>query len=182
MVMCPQTAKDKFMDNEGISENFSEKRKRGRPRLLHPALHEVFAQGQQYASERTIQNASYHIRAFSLLQDEPWAKWLMGYVSQEGKPGQIRKTILAELGRLREDEVLRAVARQICERKPTTKDAVAMIRHYRLGRQPRGAVDDLTDRLTTLIVEYIDSHAGVDAAMIREALTTTGLVIEDALE
>jgi hypothetical protein len=170
------------MDDDGVSEKFSEKRKRGRPRLLHHALHEVFAQGQQYASERTIQNTSYHIRAFGLLQDEPWAKWLVGDVSQEGKPGQVRKTILAELGRLGDDEALRAVARHICERKPTTKDAVAMIRHYRLGRQPRGAVDDLTNRLITLIVEYIDSHAGVDAAMIREALTYAGPVVEEALE
>jgi hypothetical protein len=153
------TAKDTCMDDQGISEKFSEKRKRGRPRLLHPALHAVFAQGQQYASERTIQNTSYHIRAFGLLQDEPWAEWLVGHVSQEGKPGQVRKTIVAELGRLDDDTDLVLMARAICIARPNTREALAMIRQFRLGGMPPGSVSQLTDVLQRAINTYLREHA-----------------------
>src|SRR5262245_51164631 len=79
------------LDVRPISEKISEKKRRGRPRLLHPELRAIYAQDQSYASERTIQNTSYHLRAVALLHEEPWAAWLIGYTSKEGKPGQLRK-------------------------------------------------------------------------------------------
>jgi hypothetical protein len=84
------------------------------------------------------------------------------------------------LGRIANDEELRAVARRICEHKPTTKDAVVMIRRFRLGRQPKGDANDLTDRLIDLISTYLDSHAGVDDAMILQALRLVAQVVKDA--
>jgi hypothetical protein len=152
------------MGDEAISENFSEKKKRGRPRLLHPALREVFADGQTYASERTIQNTSYYIRAFGLLQHEPWAEWLVGHASQEGKPGQVRKTILAELGRLDDDEDLLVMARAICTDCPNTRDALARIRRFRLGRMPAGSISQLTDVLRHTVNTYLREHSDFSLA------------------
>jgi hypothetical protein len=146
------------MPDEGISEKISEKRKRGRPQLLHPKLRAIYAQDQQYASERTIQNTSYHIRAFALLQEEPWAEWLIGYTSKEGKPGKVRKTILAELGRLDDDTDLVMMARAICASRPNTRDALARIRQFRLGGR-LGSISQLTELLRRTVDTYLCEHA-----------------------
>jgi hypothetical protein len=151
------------MGDEGISEKFSEKRKRGRPRLLDPGLRAIYAQDQQYASERTVQNTSYHIRAFALLEDKPWADWLIGYTSKEGKPGQVRKTILAELGRIDDDTKLIMTAQAICAAHLNTRSAVAMIRGFRLG-DPVGSISELTELLRRTVNTYVREHADLSLA------------------
>jgi hypothetical protein len=156
--------RDRYMGDKGISEKFSEKRKRGRPRLLHPDLREVYAQDQQYASERMIQNTSYYIRAFACLVDEPWAEWLIGYTSQEGKPGKIRKTILAELGRLDDDTELVMMARAICAGHPNTRDALARIRQFRLGCMRVSSISQLTEVLRRTVNTYLCEHADFSLA------------------
>jgi hypothetical protein len=119
---------------------------------------------EQYASERTIQNTSYHLRAFALLVEEPWAEWLIGYTSQEGKPGQVRKTILAELGRLEDDTELVMMARAICASHPNTRDALARIRQFRLGCMRVGRISQLTEVLRRTVNTYLWQHADFSLA------------------
>jgi hypothetical protein len=171
-----------------IKEKISEKQKRrGRPRVMAEmrALHELTDVGTEYRSERQRINRAYAHDAIGRLGRgrDPAYFWLVNYVEEDRRPHSAfpkreQWTILAELGRIANDEAMRAVARDICARKPTTKDAVATIRRVRLGRQPPGGVDDLTDRLISFVCGYADSHAGVDLAMILEALDQAAQVVE----
>ena len=97
------------------------------------------------------------------------------------KPGAYRQTILQELGRIEDADNLKAVARQLCKLKPSAREAVAMIRHFRLGQQPTGHADDLTKRFIALTNGYNGGHAGVDKAIILEALTRTVQGVEASL-
>jgi hypothetical protein len=148
------------MGADGISEKFSAKGKRGRPRLLHPEMREILAMGQQYSSERTILNTSYRLRAFGLLEHEPWAQaWLLNSTSREGKPGT-RRTILTELGRVTDDERLIFLARLLCEQQPTTAAAIAFIRRCRHGDQPLNLVQSLAGTIEA----YWRAHPAVTLA------------------
>ena len=50
----------------------------------------------------------------------------------------MRHTILAELGRIDDEQAREAMALYL-QHKPTTRQAVALIRQYRLGTRPQGA-------------------------------------------
>ena len=66
--------------------------------------------------------------------------------------GHMRHTILAELGRIEDEDDLRSIARQICELKPGSKEAVAMIRQWRTGKSPSGDAISLTNALIAAAV------------------------------
>jgi hypothetical protein len=127
----------------GISENVSKKEKRGRPRIVDSKLEEIYRNDVgSYTSRRTVHNVHYRVRAMSVLGlfDKPFPeafRWLCDS-SKQGIKGQsdrqgYRSTIMAELGRFSDDEVLRAYAGVICELKPKTQDAVRFLRCWRLG-------------------------------------------------
>ncbi len=128
---------------ETLSEKFSDKKKRGRPRLLQPEMEKSARQGKPHCDLRTLQNADYEARALSVLgikldnpPDFPFL-WLGDFSkSGNGKSQRqwYRKTILAELGRIADDMNLIEAATAICIRKPTAEDAIEMIRGWRLGR------------------------------------------------
>lgn len=128
---------------EALSEKFSEKKKRGRPRLLNPEHEKSLRQGNSYCDIRTIYNKDYATRAQTVLgikpnnpPDFPFL-WLGDFSKIEiGKSQQrgYRKTILAELGRIADDKNLIEAATEICRRKPTAREAIKMIRSWRLGR------------------------------------------------
>jgi hypothetical protein len=165
-----------------ISENVSTNRRRGRPRVFDAAtftqLRAEMRQGNPDISDRTVQNHLYQYAAQQLLDDQDWAHWLIDPPAiMQGKRGAYRQTILQELGRLPHDEDLLAVARFICERQPTARDAVRMIRRARLGHKPQGTADHLADRLLALIQDYCVHHAGVDRDVLLGALQ----LVEDAV-
>jgi hypothetical protein len=85
----------------------------------------------------------------------------------------MRTTILGELGRLNDPAAIERIALQLCELKPTTSAAVAMIRHARLGRQPQGTPGQLGEVLRKALNTYFTTHEGVtlqDAVEVLEAL------------
>ncbi len=130
--------------NETISEIFSEKKKRGRPRLFPLDWEKDMRRGEGANLDlRTLHNESYESRAVKVLGLSPnnppdfpflWlgdvSKLEFGFSKRRG----YRKTILAELGRIAKKKDLIEAATEICRRKPKTLDAVKMIRGWRLGR------------------------------------------------
>jgi hypothetical protein len=166
-----------------ISETISEKRRRGRPPRYRPETMTLVGSFCPWVQTvRGRQNKYYESLALQVLREEPGLEWLRDRdAMRQGKLHAYRPTLLQELGRIEDAETIKAVARRLCERKPTTRDAVATIRHFRTGQQPAGNPDDLTDRLMTLIDAYLGSHAGVDQAMILEALTRTARAVESSL-
>ncbi len=123
-------------------EKFSKTKKGGRPKLLGPQLEAVYrgAVGQ-FTSERTVQNKYYELRAFSALgfnedasETSPYS-WLCSSGAQAGTSGRryYRSTILAELGRFEDNEMMRLYAGLICTLKPKTQEAVRMLRKWRLA-------------------------------------------------
>ena len=98
-----------------ISETVSEKPKRGRPKInadghedhMRRIYHEV-------KTTRGIQNKIYASRTINvLLEDQdPCLKWLF-----DVEANVVRATILTELGRLWDRDVILRIAKQICELK-----------------------------------------------------------------
>jgi hypothetical protein len=130
--------------SEKMQEAVPEKKKRGRPRsVLTGFFNEPEIRswaGNSFKDVRSLQNQRYYHRAWQVLalgsDNFKWlydpAKQVIGVSEQRG----VRKTIIAELGRIKNRQHMLEAATEICRRKPKTKDAVAMIRRWRLGRGP----------------------------------------------
>jgi hypothetical protein len=94
-----------------------------------------------YTSERTVQNAYYEIRAVGVLglhvdADVTPYLWLAspGCKKGESECRYYRRSILAELGRFKDDEDIRLFAEIICEWKPKAKHAIALLRSWRIEK------------------------------------------------
>jgi hypothetical protein len=126
------------MSEEGISETVSEntqRRSRGRPRR--------FSESQMQSLEiahralgprrtpRTLQNFEYLARAMAVLEPvvptSPELRWIFDPVGIMGGDGHMRQTIMHALGRIDHDEFLLAVARRLCELKPTTRQRLIAV-------------------------------------------------------
>ncbi len=162
-------------------ENFSKSRT-GRPRVIQGAeLKSVvdLATGNPNASERTRQNKFYQLRAMNLLDlslddgAEYLYPWIWGR-PHEPKPGdhKVRWTILAELGRIEDAETMRAVAARICELKPPTREALRMIRRFRIGGAKPGDSLELANELIATINDYMNRRPGLTFDDVRGALRT----------
>lgn len=139
-------------------------RGRGRPRLMtatDEAFHRNLAPGR---SRRTHQEHFFLGRAVAALGiegnrlAEPFA-WLLG-----------KGTILSELGRIEDEELLRFVASEICRLRPKVREARERIRWVRTGRQTNGSLDGLLDALRASLNRYLASHRNVNLSAAEEAL------------
>jgi hypothetical protein len=169
---------------EAISEKFSEKKKRGRPRLLNPEDEKTLRQGKAYCDNRTIQNEHYASRASLILgikldnpPEFPFA-WLgdnskikRGFSQRRG----YRLSILAELGRIDDEMNLIEAATAICKRKPTAQEAIKMIRGWRLQRAAAGSLT-LEETLRKAIQRYRGNNPDITNDEIYD--TTSSLSME----
>ncbi len=158
--------------DKGISETVSEKRGRGRPPVFNSATLEQMRREPLFRgrSTRTLQNDLYQGRAQQLVdrpEHEPWVRWLIDHEgTHAGKPGSIKLGILSQLGRIDDDAHLVAVARRLCEFKPTPRQVVAMIRWLRKVQKPV----DLTDTLRRTLNTYLRDHPELTLAQARDAV------------
>lgn len=166
-----------------ISENISEKKKRGRPRLIHRTLGEYYRSQVSPGThtDRTAQNAYLGMAALGRLMgakisesqyelspgrdDWPY-KWLC---DETVKPVVYRRTILTELGRIDDDDELREVAAYLCEHKPSTREAIGIIRRYRHGVKPADCTA-LTNTFIRTMNDYIGGHPDVTRQQILMAM------------
>jgi hypothetical protein len=167
-----------------ISENFSESRRRGRPPRHGPEvmtmMRGLFPEAR---TVRSIQNKWFLVQAQRVLRHEPELTWLLDldpstHAIQKG--GAYRMTILQELRRIEDEGVMKAVARRLCELKPSTREAVAMIRRFRLGRSAPASVNQLVDALAQTIDDYRMRHPQITDAQIHEALQMVGVLVRQA--
>lgn len=159
-------------------ENFSEnKRKRGRP----PKMLDIGKTRKEYISklakegmaegkgERTKINNFYLHEAQAVLWDSDFS-YLIINDDKTGTTKIKKRTILYELGRLEDPDIIRDVARVICENKLYTAEAVVYIRQHRTGGKPAGSNIDLARVIGKTIDEYMLKHSDVNEDMIRESL------------
>ena len=138
-----------------------ETRPPGRPRVLSPEQEAQFRATvglPDYATRRTVQNRANWGRALKLLCDGPMAtvvstRWVWLLRPNRDGVATSRKTILSELGRVKDDEALKVFADALCERKPAAQDAIRLLRRW------RGRLDAM---LVTRIVECEEKFAGPD--------------------
>ncbi|HEY0322812.1 MAG TPA: hypothetical protein VGC66_17795 [Pyrinomonadaceae bacterium] len=152
---------------EKVSEHtMKQKRRGGRPRLklFEPKIEETFEGLGVYdgsGTERNRQNWMYRQRAICLLnviKDKRY-KWLFDTAKvQAGAPRAEKMSILAELGRIQDPDIMRAVALCLCEEKPTTRDAVHRIRRFRTGKRSEGNVRQLEYEIRNLVADYLNRH------------------------
>ena len=145
------------MTTAPISEKSSKKRKRGRPERFHPSMLEIYRQGSDGYTRRAHPDAGYHVAAFQALGggDDPAYAWLIDL-----KTGKVRRSILAELGRLEDPDAIRDIAGQICELRLKAADAIMAVRAVRLGKKAAADEDDLYERLLAFLDRYQRHHEG----------------------
>lgn len=173
-----------------ISENISEKPKRGRPRMYPPMAGGMLDDGRQYTS-RHERNQHTAFALYMLLADRANTDlaWLF---EGHNTPRFRRLTILAELGRLALSEhsmaaiITNTLATEFCTTKPTTAQALATIRQWRRQmsgkHQPTGSPKELAKQLIRVINDYIGMHPGIDHNLILDALRRTALNVARAQE
>lgn len=169
--------------NQTISENISEKPKRGRPRLISDAMSKWYRSQVSPGThtDRTAQNAYFGMAALGRLMGEKisegkyelspgrddWPyKWLC---DETVKPVVYRRTVLTELGRIDDDDELREVAAYLCEHKPSTREAIGIIRRYRHGVKPADCTA-LTNAFIHTMNDYIKGHPDITRQCIAMAL------------
>jgi hypothetical protein len=171
------------MTTADISEAASEnppKTKRGRPPVLDPQqvarLRGFFP---DIRTVRGLQGRANALRAMNVLDHAPAFNWLCSTKEAvSAGQGKLRFTILSELGRV-EDDDLKALARQLCQERPRSKDAVAMIRRWRTGKAPTGGAIDLAFHLTRCADEYAARHPGTTRKMLLAALENAAYLLDN---
>ena len=148
------------MGRPSLPEAVSEKRRRGRPRLTNEALDGFLTFcGPEIQTRRGLLNVFYRELALDVLQLDPRFAWVAdGAKMTAGVRGAWKPGILTELGRIRDADTMRAVALRICELKPKTREAVAMIRRFRLNREPPANYLDLVHYLAKALDGYVAVH------------------------
>jgi hypothetical protein len=175
---------------ENISEN---KRKRGRPlKELYPGVtikDEIKKFGNllgDIKSERGKINRIYQIKAHAALRDQDDNCPIDGEFSFIISCGDnldlktYKQTILQELGRLEDEDLIREVAREICKYKLSTGRAITYIRQFRTGSQSTGDTFKLAIELGKTVDEYKLKHSSVNDDMIRAALNLISKVFPES--
>jgi hypothetical protein len=93
-----------------------------------------------------------------------------------GKPRTHKYTILTELGRVADPEVMRALAEHICEQKLPTARAVALVRRARLGDSAPDP-DRLVDSLLTVVNDHMARYPYTRDADVLAALDCVGAIV-----
>lgn len=106
-------------------------------------------------TERSRQNRFYALRAIQVVGGDPRFTWLADRA--RAHENAWRPTILAELGRIGNDQTLRDVVAMICTHKPSARKAAAFIRRVRgVRRQPTGST--LLKRLLDTVGRFVDEY------------------------
>ena len=173
------------MNDKGISEESSEKRKRGRPRIYSEVYIRYVLNTQDAKTERGA--VEYYMTAWTIVlivdtwkADPAGTAWAEYYMGKDGNnPRILHKSILAALGRIENKEDRLATARIIAEKKMPTRRAVAAIRCARLGREDTPNFLNLAVSIETAYHAYLDAHPSTPVEMIVRALRELAEMIED---
>lgn len=154
-------------------------KKRGRPRTVDTRHIAAFF---PELSRRGTHEKAYQGRAVCLLRNRSEFIWLFEGPSRRGS--RQRNSILGELGRFESEEELELAARAVCERRPTARVGVFLLRRLRLAWK-RGQVlelagdpADLANRLVRVLNGYRREFPETPLSVFRQALG----MVEDVLD
>jgi hypothetical protein len=167
-------------------ENFSEnKRKRGRPEKVMDIgitysewISEMRKRGilnDDNKSERSYVNYHYMWTAQGALAENEENCYDGGEFSfiicmkSKFNVSVYKKSILQELGRLEDHDVIRFAARYICENKLNTSAAVTHIKQFRFDKK-QGSALELTELITKTINTYMLKRENVDRDLMLDAI------------
>lgn len=127
-------------------------------------------------SDRRKINCHYMCKCQSALEDENGKHPLDGEfnfiiaIGDDLEIGCYKLTILQELGRLEDEELIRSIARVVCQNKLSTDAAITYIRQFRPKQRLAGDKVKLAQAIGKAIDEYKLKHSCVDEEMIRASL------------
>jgi len=165
-----------------ISENVSEKPRRGRPQ--DPDYHGNARRASEGSgvysdimTERGKQNRDNALLAIALLNAHPnpeAIRWLFDGPAHAAGTKKMRFSILTELGRIYrqngDDKQIFDLATLLSKRQPKARDAVTMLRGFRVGDRRPASVIDLTKRICGAIDTYLATHPGTTKQQVLAAM------------
>ena len=169
------------MMDAAISESVS--KKRGRPRVFGDDQ-VAFVKGflnPDVRTHRQRQNVLYRQRATAVIDDDIQCNWLWDRESNRRGDGVMKATILSELERIPDPDLLLTVARMASKARWPTRKAVAAIRRVRGVRQKLGSDADLVKVICSAINQYVDGYYDLADGWdtIFSALDTVRAMFED---
>ncbi len=157
-------------------------KKRGRPSKFSDEERIVAALSNS-TTTRGKQNFMYGLRAHHMLGDKdldasPFGHFLPSYNEVTSGRKEFSSVLLSEIGRLAWDE-MRPVAQEICDRKLTTKEAIAFVRRNRLGdREKEFNQYELFGKIAKCVNAYTDSHFCTNGQLLATLQSISEIISE----
>jgi hypothetical protein len=117
-------------------------------------------------TERGLLNVAYRLRAVTNLMHIPECSWLYG--DKTAEKDTAKSTILIELGKIKDIDVMTATALILCQLKPKGKQGALMVRNIRLGKN-QGDIISLANEVIQTINGYMDRYE-MSSESVLEAL------------
>ena len=117
-------------------------------------------------TERGLLNVAYRLRAVTNLMHIPECSWLYG--DKTAEKDTAKSTILMELGKIKDIDVMTATALILCQLKPKSKQGALMVRNIRLGKN-QGDIINLANEVIQTINGYMDRYE-MSSESVLEAL------------
>jgi len=117
-------------------------------------------------TERGQLNVAYRLRAVTSLMHIPECSWLYG--DKTAEKDTAKSTILMELGKIKDIDVMTATALILCQIKPKGKQGALMVRNIRLGKN-QGDIISLANEVIKAINGYMDRYE-MSSESVLEAL------------
>ena len=117
-------------------------------------------------TERGLLNVAYMLRAITSLMHIPECSWLCG--DKTAEKDTAKRTILIELGKIKDIDVMTATALILCQLKPKSKQGALMVRNIRLGKN-QGDIISLANEVIHAINGYMARYE-MSSESVLEAL------------
>jgi len=117
-------------------------------------------------TERGLLNVAYRLRAVTSLMHIPECSWLYG--DKTAEKDTAKSTILMELGKIKDIDVMTATALILCQLKPKGKQGALMVRNIRLGKN-QGDIISLANEVIHAINGYMARYE-MSSESVLEAL------------
>jgi hypothetical protein len=127
-------------------------------------------------SDRGKINCYYICKCQSALENENGKHPIDGefnfilVVDDDLEIGCYKRAIMQELGRLEDEELIRSIAKVVCQNKLSLDAAITYIRQFRTKQKPAGDEAKLAKAIGKTIDEYKLKNSDVDDEMIRASL------------
>ena len=117
-------------------------------------------------TERGLLNVAYRLRAVTNIMHIPECSWLYG--DKTAEKNTAKSTILIELGKIKDIDVMTATALILCQLKPKGKQGALMVRNIRLGKR-QGDIISLANEVIHTINGYMNRYE-MSSESVLEAL------------